>query len=277
MSFILEALKKSEKNRQENTTPTLDSQHDTPPSAPQKRAVWPIVLVAVLVINAGILLWLFGPWNSDEKPLSSSATPAVQETSTAKTAATEPVAPVTPPVPPSSTPTATAPAIPAQVIPEPQVAAEPRALPSVAADAPVVQTSVSQQRVDEVPLTTPKPAATTTAPQVPMPAVTPSAPQQAVTPQPARIVQPAQAPQPPARKVLALTELPGNMQQQLPRLHMSVHAFTGDQSTSLIRLNDRIMRAGSYLDDRYRLEEITSEGAIFSYQGYYFLVPRRGA
>nr|WP_320048696.1 general secretion pathway protein GspB [uncultured Desulfuromonas sp.] len=276
MSFILEALKKSEKNRQENTTPTLDSQHDTPPSAPQKRAVWPIVLVAVLVINAGILLWLFGPWHSnDEKPLASSATPADQKTSTAKTAAVQPVAPVTPPVPPSNAPTTSAPAIPAQVMPEPQVAEEP--LPAVAADAPVVQTTVSQQRVDEVPLTPPEPAVTTAAPQVPIPAVAPPAPQQAVTPQPARIVQPVQAPQPPARKVLALTQLPGNMQQQLPRLHMSVHAFTGDQNTSLIRLNDRIMRAGSYLDDRYRLEEITSEGAIFSYQGYYFLVPRRGA
>nr|WP_320115252.1 general secretion pathway protein GspB [uncultured Desulfuromonas sp.] len=264
MSFILEALKKSEKNRQENATPTLDSQHDSASSTTPKRPVWPLVLVVVLILNAGILLWLFGPWNSDEAPEVATApkTDTAVETPV-QTAVVEPKAPVTPPVPQPAVqqPTQAAPAT--VVMPEPQVAITAPAVTTPLAEEHVVQSVVTTKPVADVA----QPAAAQE------PAPQPQQVQAVVEP----IAQPVATPQAPARKVLALTELPGSMQQQLPRLHMSVHAFTGDQNTSLIRLNDRIMRAGSMLENRYRLEEITTDGAVFSYQGYYFLVPRRGA
>jgi len=261
MSFILEALKKSEKNRQENTTPTLDSQHDSATPTPQKRPIWPLILVLVLLLNGGILLWLFGPWSHKKAP-------AVTTAPVTETAAVAPTAPMTTAAPrPAVQPPAQPVAATASVTPEPQVApSEPAMTPPVE---PVVQSVVTTQPVAEVTLPVEKPAPVITAPEPPQPEQT------ADVAKP--VAQPVAAPQPPARKILALTELPGGIQQQLPRLHMSVHAFTGDQSTSLIRLNNRIMRAGSILENRYRLEEITTDGAIFSYQGYYFLVPRRGA
>ncbi|PLX90895.1 MAG: hypothetical protein C0620_12385 [Desulfuromonas sp.] len=271
MSFILEALKKSEKNRQEATTPTLETQHDNSPPAPRKRPLWPLLLLVILLLNAAVLLWLFGPWHDTDTVTEVAPAPTRVEPTPAQTASVDPVAPTTPPAPmtpPTPEPVVAAPA----VMPEPQVVAT--LPPAVApADATVAQTIVNTQAVATV--QQPAPAAK----PAPVPATeTVATPAQITTPQVvSHTATPPPAPQPPARNVLALTELPGSIQQQLPRLHLSVHAYTGDQNTSLIRLNDRIMRAGNYLDDRYRLEEITSDGAIFSYQGYYFLVPRRGA
>jgi len=283
MSFILEALKKSEKNRQENTTPTLDSQHDSASPAPRKRPIWPLVLVVVLVLNAGILLWLFGPWSSAKAP--EVATAPKTETAVAtpvQTAVVEPKAPITPPVPEPAVqqPAQTTPAT-TTVMPEPQVAVTETPITTPPTEEPVVQSVVTTKPVAEVAQSVPQPAPQSAPVQKPAPqavVTTSEPPQPEQTAEVAKpVALPVAAPQPPARKILALTELPGSIQQQLPRLHMSVHAFTGDQSTSLIRLNDRIMRAGSMLENRYRLEEITTDGAIFSYQGYYFLVPRRGA
>jgi hypothetical protein len=74
---------------------------------------------------------------------------------------------------------------------------------------------------------------------------------------------------------VTIRELPAHIQQQLPSFTMSVHGYTGDNN-SLIRLNNKIMRQGSTLDGRYRLEEITPDGAIFSYQGYWFKISRTG-
>ncbi len=272
MSFILEALKKSEKNRQENATPTLDSQHDNASSKTPKRPVWPLVLVVVLILNAGILLWLFGPWNSEE-PSAPVTADVTQPSSTPPEhiAAVELVTPATPR--PAVQPSAQTVATTAPIMPEPQMTSPPPSAATRPTDKPVAQSVVNTQPVADV---TQPAAAQKPAPQPVLSAPEPPQPQQ-VQADVEPIAQPVAAPQAPARKVLALTELPGSMQQQLPRLHMSVHAFTGDQNTSLIRLNNRIMRAGSMLEDRYRLEEITSDGAIFSYQGYYFLVPRRGA
>lgn len=78
-----------------------------------------------------------------------------------------------------------------------------------------------------------------------------------------------------AARIYAINELPSHLRQQLPRLHMSVHAYS-EGGGGLIRLNDKIMRVGSYLDGRYRLEEITPDGAVFSVQGTHFSVPRKG-
>lgn len=290
MSFILEALKKSEKNRQENSVPTLETLHEKAEQQPRKRALWPLLLMMVLIVNAGVLLWLFGPWQSDEQTVvveqpTAAITPAPTVASiaapqaTAVRAADVAVATTQAVAPQAAKPkaiTVTA-AVEAPVVVQQNVAAPITPVSPVAPiapAAPVVTTppvvSVAPQPAPVAPITIepvkPQPLPTVDAPTPPAPVAVAAQPVAAPEPITLKPVEPS---------AMAIGDLPINIQNQLPRLHMSVHAYNGN-ANSLIRLNNKIMREGSLLDSRYRLEEITTDGAIFSYQGYRFLVPRRG-
>lgn len=59
MSFILDALRKSDKKRQESTAPGLDTVHEPAPAADRSRPLWSYLLVAVLLLNVGLLVWFF--------------------------------------------------------------------------------------------------------------------------------------------------------------------------------------------------------------------------
>jgi general secretion pathway protein B len=62
MSFILEALKKADKKQQDGTIPKLETVHMLGLSGREKRSKWVWLLLFLLLLNAGVLLWLFGPW-----------------------------------------------------------------------------------------------------------------------------------------------------------------------------------------------------------------------
>lgn len=66
MSFILEALKKSDKKRQDGTVPKLETVHSPIVSARTKRPDWIWLLLCVLLLNAALLIWLLGPWQPQE-------------------------------------------------------------------------------------------------------------------------------------------------------------------------------------------------------------------
>lgn len=61
MSFILDALKKSEAERRQGEVPRLQNEPFTPP--PRRRPVWPLLLALALLLNAGVFGWwlLAGP------------------------------------------------------------------------------------------------------------------------------------------------------------------------------------------------------------------------
>ncbi len=64
MSYILEALKKSERERQRDNVPGILSVHDGILHETRKRHIWPYMLVAALLLNAGIIIWWFGSGHS---------------------------------------------------------------------------------------------------------------------------------------------------------------------------------------------------------------------
>jgi hypothetical protein len=67
MSYVLDALKKSDQERQRRTTPDIHSVHGTVEPRRKSRALWPYLLCLVLLLNAGLLLWWIKPWQP-EKP-----------------------------------------------------------------------------------------------------------------------------------------------------------------------------------------------------------------
>jgi len=77
----------------------------------------------------------------------------------------------------------------------------------------------------------------------------------------------------PAQNVVSLAELPLSLQQELPPMTISVHAYSGRPGDRLVGINNRMLREGDYVVPGLKLEQITPEGMILSYKGYSF---RRG-
>ncbi|HDZ61817.1 MAG TPA: hypothetical protein ENH40_01570, partial [Nitrospirae bacterium] len=69
MSFILDALKKLDSKRHQGSVPDLMSVHDITSQKPKKRSPWPYIILAALIVNAGVLLVLFRPWQTEILPL----------------------------------------------------------------------------------------------------------------------------------------------------------------------------------------------------------------
>ena len=77
----------------------------------------------------------------------------------------------------------------------------------------------------------------------------------------------------PLPAVMTLAELPLAIQQELPPLSVSVHAYSGKAGDRLVGINNRLLHEGEYAAPGLKLEQITPEGMILSYKGYTF---RRG-
>ncbi len=211
MSFILDALKKSDKKRQVVVAPSLDTVHKSPAAAKghSKRRLWIFLALLILLLSGGLLFWLLNP--GQEMTLAEPLTKQKIIARPAESIARE------------LAPSVKSVAKPAPIQKEVTTPAEP-------------PPSIVEEQVTEIPV--------------------------------------ASSQGSPGR-VYAIAELPGSIRGQLPEMHMSLHAFSQDDAAaSLVRINDRMMREGAKLANRYLLEEITAEGAIFSYQGYRFLLPR---
>lgn len=67
MSYILDALKKSEGQRTQGEIPNIHSPHSLSPQPSRKPSIRLYVMIVLLLLNAGVLAWLFSPWSG--KPM----------------------------------------------------------------------------------------------------------------------------------------------------------------------------------------------------------------
>ncbi|MBC8317026.1 MAG: general secretion pathway protein GspB [Desulfobulbaceae bacterium] len=76
------------------------------------------------------------------------------------------------------------------------------------------------------------------------------------------------------RKPLHLMQLPLAVRGELPEFQISAHVYFAKKPASrLASINGKIVREGDTLDSHLRVEEIVSDGVVFSYQKYLFHVP----
>jgi general secretion pathway protein B len=145
MSFILDALKKSESERHRQTGPVLMDVRIAPPR--RRIPPWAWVIAGVLVVNLGVLAWIL--WLSPARQ-SAPATPVV---AAAPTASAPPAAsaPAGAPTAPAAAPTAV-PAPPASALPPPTLPVatpESAALPPPPVPMPQVQPAApGSQNID---------------------------------------------------------------------------------------------------------------------------------
>jgi general secretion pathway protein B len=74
-------------------------------------------------------------------------------------------------------------------------------------------------------------------------------------------------------KVLAISELPAAIQQEIPAMTISVHAYSPHPANRLVSINNQMLREGGTLPPGLALIEITPDGMVFSYKGYRFWRP----
>lgn len=78
MSYILDALKKSEKAHQQRQSPSALHLEEIPGAVQPKRKMhWAYVIAGALLLNAALMVWWLRPWNSGGSPEKKSE-PAVQ-------------------------------------------------------------------------------------------------------------------------------------------------------------------------------------------------------
>ncbi|HXZ59238.1 MAG TPA: general secretion pathway protein GspB [Steroidobacteraceae bacterium] len=237
MSFILDALKKSESDRQRQGGPALFEVKVAPPR--RVLPAWAVVIAVLFVANLAVVGWL----------LLRHGTPAAEAAPAAR-------------VPPR-TQAEPAPAPPATVPPTAVAMNAPVALNAGAAAAPAVSPAV--RSVATLPAAAPAGAA----PSEPPPSADDLAP--AAEPPPSGSVG----------KVKRATEAGVPLYQQLaaapgtrlPQLRLDLHAYAEHAQDRWVLINMHKLREGDSLEG-VRVEHITPDGAVLSYQGSQFLLTR---
>jgi len=249
VSYVLDALRKAEAERQRGSVPSLHA----PPSdlavdrAVQRRgphpALWALGgAVGVLALAGAWQLWKPGP---DPMPAPAAAAPAV--------------AVVAPP--------AAAPAAP-----------PPTAAPSPAPAVPVQEPMRTPARVETQPTWPAEPTKPVVQPAAPPVAVTAPTPVPAPVPpmsrEAATAAPPARGPAPPPAgdKPPLMAELPAELRRQLPPLTVSGSIYSDNPADRFLILNGQLLYEGGTLGPELTLEQIQLKSAVLRYKGQRFRI-----
>lgn len=267
MSYILEALEKSEKERQEKTVPGLQPQQTVYPRMTRKgaargsgRRLRPGILLALALIPSVWLLRDHLPMELEirvSRQISNSTQPAVSQL----------------PATPDETAQPDMPAVTRQAVDEQtQQEAEQRENGQEIAD--------RQQPVALPPETVGENGEELVQPRQAVASVPDEETvvmQEEIRLQPAPILLDGR--QESENAIIPLPykdELPGDIQQQLPVLKFAGHTYAKEPGQRLIIVNNNISREGDLVEPGLHLKEITWDGVILDYRGISFQVRTTG-
>ncbi len=238
MSFILDALKKSENDRQRQSGPAL---YEVKVAAPRSQLpYWAIGLIVLLGINLVIVAWVLLRRSS---PASDAPTAAV--------AASPP--PATAPTPGPAIAAPPAPLPPAPQAPAPQAAPGPA--PRGPPDSATAQTGArgAQEAPGDAPAN----------PDDYAPATEPT---------------PSQAPGLRVRRgtesgVPLYSQITNGPGSGLPELRLDLHAWDEKPENRFVLINMKTLHEGDALPGGVKVEAITRDGVVLSHNGTKFMLP----
>jgi general secretion pathway protein B len=248
VSFILDALKKSESDRQRQSGPALFEVKVAPPRT--RLPLWAVAIAVLLVVNLAIAMWMLlrRPVHpAAEEANAGAATVAVASAHPATAAATA-AAPA---------PAATPPAAPAAAGPVPAVAAAPLTAaarePAAGAARPAssIETPASGSAAEESNPEDYAPAEEHAAGGL------------------GNRVKRGTAEGVPLYQDASAT--PGT---QIPPLRLDLHVFAVRPQDRFVMINMHKVHEGDTLPEGVHVDTITPDGAILSYNGSRFLLPR---
>lgn len=234
MSYILDALRKSETERRQGKIPDLGQQVHLI-HKPRKKQIPPAVWIAVaLMLNAAVLAVVFWPSPQVDQPVIKAVpvTPAASEPAPSPAPAPESAPATANTVPRENTQETTSP----QAGTTGAADTEPAALPPVVADQPAWERPTI---------------------------IVPSPPD-------ARDYQPLPDTRP-AGRVPHLVELPLSFQKSIPDLTFNSHIYASEPSARRVMINNNYLRRGDSFSG-LKVENITEDGVVLSKQGQRFRV-----
>ncbi len=251
MSYILEALRKAERERNVGQVPDLTAVCALPP--PPAKRLWPwLLLVGALGINAAVLAWVFIPHEQPAAGLSAAPGSTVG-------APRQAVAPSSGQLTAADFAALAPPAAPKEA---PEVAAKPPPPVKVAKqEPPSVPESPRTRRAGTVrtePPTNPSLATRTPLPEPP--------PLEEQRPMPGK----APAATPKRSAIPSDSPLPTNY--VAPELSMDVHVYSEQPNQRFVLINARRYREGEQLKEGPVVEAITREGALLRYGEQRFML-----
>lgn len=241
MSYILDALNKSENERRAGAIPGMaaGASFMVAPQRSSSRRGSAAILVGVGMLVTGLALGSWRPWQNVPVP-------PPGELAAASPAAAAPQ-PAVPPAlvenPATATPAAkAAPKSVAQLKPQPTV--------------PVVTK----------PKTPPKPPVTVQA-EAPVPAAVVAE----TSPKTAKADKVATAEvATPANRVVAYRELPAKVQSRLPAISFGGFAGVDESEVKIAFINNRLVKEGEEVSPGLKLEKVGNDGVVLAYQGHRF-------
>ena len=239
MSFILDALRKSETARRRSETPDIFATMPAATVPARAYPQWPLWAVGVIgVLSLIAALWLFAQ------------RPSAPGGSTATT---------------STAPASTAPALPPPA---------PPLLPDPTAQFPQVDTPASSPTAPEpAPQTTAAPVESVIAAAKPSAPVTPpasaaiaeiAAPR--VAPPPPELDSPLPQAPPAGDQIVTLADLDPGVRKQLPPLKLSMHLWNETASQRFVILDGQRLKEGDVLGELV-VQRITRDGAVLAWRG----------
>ena len=250
MSFILDALKKSETDRARQSGPALYEVKVPPPR--HGLPLWALVVVLLLAVNLAIGLWML---------LRHAPRTAADGTRDSAAAATVPAQP--PAGPAVTLPTQ---AVSAQLPPMPSA----RTVPAGAGTPPGAEAAPGAEA--------PAGAATGAAHELPAAAAREAANPEDYEPA-APAAPPVQGAESHVRRGTAdgvplYQEVATQQGGSLPQLRLDLHVYAAQPSQRFVMINMRKLREGDSTPEGARVEAITPDGAVLSYNGARFLLTR---
>lgn len=310
MSYILEALKESQRSRDEQRVPDIMTVHAADETVGGRSVrsplLWIVVVLILLASAAG--WWLAGQrghqptvspplaTNPDVAPRQAlpvdAAVPGAQESR---------VSPLQPAEPEKLNTELEEPVVVAEPVttPEPVIALEPapeQEPPVVAAAEDAEVTSVTSLAPAAEPVAvvveesgsakgnlsrpaTEQPTAIDTVAIAPalstesLPSAGPDV--DASVPEPLPEALPEPEPEPAQERIPHYRELPYEVQQIVEGVKYSVHLYSPNPERRLVKINGIVRREGSEVAPGLVLEQVTPDGAVFTYREYRFRVPVR--
>jgi len=231
MSYILDALRKSDQQRQHAKAPTLLTTHTVPAEPPPRRLGLQAAL-AVVLIGAGMLIGWLRPWQSPTV-----ATPAEVTNQPLHRESNE-----------TQLPTHKS-AMPAKEsdndsAPQPPVRGS-APLPGSIGTPVDTLAKTHGNAAGELNLTDPPPA------QATYPTPTPTSPAS-------------------ANKPVNLADLPADLRREIPDMLIAFHQYAEAPEQRRVMINNLLLRPGDFIAPGLKLEQITPEGVEVSYHGRRF-------